>query len=388
MRSLAILSLALAAPVLSQANTAVTLTVGNMVYSQQPLLTTNAYVDASMMGQGAASPDHLFSNWWYYRVAGDTQETSFRLDAAPNAPTRVVSAPTIVTTWPNVAGRGLFSAVLTNILVSTSATTGYLVNQMSITNTTNAPLAIDMFSYVDIDTNGSNVANDCFGDGRSQYVERQASLTYQGEFYCPDADTSMVTAWLTTTPGMLPFILTNTTLDNLTAFPGTLLNADCAGAFQWTRTIPANGTMNFTSYVAVMSARPLQSLYGTAGPGTPGLPVIGASARAIVAPAVGLRSFQVTLSNARATSLAVLISNFTQAALPLAGLQIWVDPNGAATFLGVTSATGTHFQTFNVPPLAGLVGLNLKHQFLVSDPGGVAGFASYTQGLAQTLGGW
>jgi hypothetical protein len=390
-RPFALTSLALvAATAPAQTTTTVTLSVANMQYTQNALsATSNTYVAASLRGLGSAGPNHLFSNWWWYRVAGDTQETSFRLDAAPNAPTRTVAAPTIVTSWPNVAGRNLFSAVLTNTLVSTGTSTGYLVNQLVVTNTSAAPLTIDIFAYADIDTNGSNVANDCYGNDRSQYVERTASLTAASEYYCDGADATMVTPWLTTTAGALPFLLSNTTVDNLTGWTGTLLNADCNGAFQWNRTIAPNASETYTTYLAVINPRPLESLYGSAGAGTPGLPTIRASERAITVPgAIVPRSFAIQLGNAVPTSLSVLVANFTQAALVVNGLQVWVDPIGAVTLFGLTDGSGADSRTFGVPGSATFAGLTLNHQYFVLDAGGVGGFASYTQGLAQTVGRW
>jgi len=63
MRPLAIVSLALVPPVLAQTNATVTLTVGNMVYTQSALsATSNTSVVASLTAQGAAGANHLFGN--------------------------------------------------------------------------------------------------------------------------------------------------------------------------------------------------------------------------------------------------------------------------------------------------------------------------------------
>jgi hypothetical protein len=184
-------------------------------------------------------------------------------------------------------------------------------------------------------------------------------------------------------------MLLNATVDNLTGWSGSMLNNDWNGAFQWSRTLPPSGSATFTSFLAVITSRPLESLYGTAGAGTPGLPTIAGSARAITVPtAVVPRSFDVVLGNALPGALSVLVTNFTQAALTINGLQVFVEPAGAATSFGLTNASGGDSQTFQVPGSATLAGLQLNHQYFVLDSGGVGGFASYTQGLAQTLGSW
>jgi hypothetical protein len=389
---LALVAAAAAAP--AQTTTTVILTNGNMEYRQValPAVTSNTWCGADLRSAGGASLDALFSFWWYYRVAGDTQETTFRNDAAPNAPTRVLTPPVMTTTWPNVAGRNLFSAQLINVLVSTGTDRGYVTGAMSITNISGSPLTIDIFTLSDLDVGGSSVGyltNVSWGNVRSQYTEQQGAAVHALEFYCPDADAVQVDDYLTTTPGRLPYLLTNTTVDNLSGWSGTYGPGDHNGAFQWHRTIAPNQTMTFTAYIAMTGHKPLQSLYGTAGAGTPGLPTIRTSERAIVDPTNAVpRSFDVQLGNARPLSAAFLLSNFTQASTTIAGLSVWVDPNGAFTRFALVDSSGNAALTFGVPPIGSLYGLTLDHQYFVLDSGGVGGLAAFTQGLFQQIGSW
>ncbi len=389
------LSLATLAPFAAAQTAAhVTITNANMVFRQGPLpaATSNTWAPADLRASGATGVDNLFSLWWYYRVAGDAQEFTFRDDAAPNAPTRVVSGPTIVTTWPDVAGRGLFSAMLTEVLVSTGPDRGYVVAAMSVTNLTANPLTIDVFSLSDLDVGGSSsgyLTNLSWGNLRSQYTEQQNTTLPGLEYYCPDADRVQVDPYLTTTPGRLPYLLTNNTVDDLSGWSGTFGPGDHNGAFQWHRVLPPSGVANFTVYVAMTTQRPLQSLYGTAGAGTPGLPVIGTSERAMLDPTAStVRSFDVQLSGALPGAPAVLMTNFAQAALTIAGLQVWVDPNGAPTLFRLTDAAGAAATTIAVPPDPTFYGLSLRHQWFVLDAGGAGGLAAWTQGLSQSIGSW
>jgi hypothetical protein len=263
---------------------------------------------------------------------------------------------------------------------------------MAITNTSAAPLVVDVFSLSDLDVGGSTsgyLTNVSWGDIRSQYTEQDATTLPGLEFYCPDADRVQVDPYLTTTPGRLPFLLTNTTVDDLAGWNGTFGPGDHNGAFQWQRTIAPSATETFTVYVAMTSARLLQSLYGTAGAGSTGLPAIGARERASVDPTTAVaRGFDVQLTGALPFAPSILLTNFAQSALVLQGIQVWVDPIGAATTFVLADAVGGAAVTINLPPVGALYGIALNHQFIVLDSGSANGLASYTQGLAQTIGSW
>jgi len=385
---------ATAVDVSAQTTSAATITNGNMVYVQAalPSVASNSWAGADLRSTGAAGLDALFSLWWWYRVGNDTQEFSFRNDAAPNAPTRVVNGAVMVTTWPNVGGRNLLSAVLTNVLVSTGTDRGYVQATMALTNTSANPLVVDLFALSDLDVGGSTtgyLTNVTYGNIRSQYTEQQAAAVHALEFYCADADRVQVDPYLTTTPGRLPYLLTNTTRDDLAGWNGSFGPGDHNGAFQWQRTLAPNATSSHTVYIAMTGQKPLQSLYGSAGAGSLGLPTIGTSERAIVDPTAAVpRSFDVQLSNALPSTIAFLVVNFTQASLVVQGLSVWVDPVGAATLLALVDNVGNAAVTIQMPPDGSLYGVPLNHQYFVLDGAGVGGLASYTQGLAQQIGTW
>lgn len=385
---------ALAAITLAQTTSSVVVTDVNMVYRQGPLPTptSNGWPSADLRASGSASVDNLWSLWWYFRVAGDAQEFTFAQDPAPDTPTRTVTNPAIVTYWPDLYGRGLLSATLTEVVARTGPGRGYVVATMQLTSLVTGPLTVDLFSLSDLEAGGSTslyATNVAWGDIHSQYAEVNASTLPGIEFYCPDADQVQVDVFGPSTPGRLPYILSNGTVDNLTGWNGVFGPADHNGAFQWHRTIPPLGTSSFTVYVALTGNRPLQSVYGTAGAGTAGLPTIDTDERAIVDPTGATpRGFAVELGNALPSTGAVLITNFTQVAQVYQGIQFWVDPLAAVGRIVITDSTGAARAPIALPPWGSLYGLELDHQFVVFDSAGPNGFASWTQGLSQHIGSW
>lgn len=372
-----------------------TIVNGNMIYTQGnlPPSTSNAWAYADLQANGAGSTDQLWSLWWYYRVAGDTRETTFRLDQAPNTPIRVATAAEILTTWPNVDGRGLFQADLTERLVSTDVDSGYVKATMEITNLTASPLTIDLFSLSDLEVGGSTSGyafNVAWGDVHSQYCEQQGAPAEAGvEYYCPDADRVQIDTYSPTTPGHLPYLLTNAIVDDLAGWNGTYGPGDHNGAFQWHRTIPAASKLPFTVFVAILSKKPAQSAYGTAGAGAPGLPTISTSERAIIDPtSVVARGYDVLLANALPSSIALLASSLTTAAIVLPDLEIYVDPASALTSVALIDANGHASSPIALPNDPSLFGVSVYHQFFVIDTAASNGLLAWTGGLQQQIGTW
>lgn len=94
--------------------------------------------------QPAPFVDHMFQQWWFYRVAGGTQETQLPFPAPSESYTgNVVS---LGFTEP------LFSALATVTLTDgVSAGAATATHTMVITNTSAAPLSMQFFCYVDLD---------------------------------------------------------------------------------------------------------------------------------------------------------------------------------------------------------------------------------------------
>lgn len=196
----------------------------------------DASPEANFMGVGAG--DQLFETGWWFRVAGDTQETFF---PAPTTESYTGNVSTI--TWADVGGRGLFRAQEVSRVTDTTAS-GNVRMVMSLTNlSSTAPLNLSLFNMTDLDVNGSAA-----GD--------RATLV-QSPFHLRISDTAAGFAQLVGLGAdafsVLPFSaatdvaaqLTNATV---TDFANTGLPFgpnDFTGGLQWNATIPPAATRSF-----------------------------------------------------------------------------------------------------------------------------------------------
>jgi hypothetical protein len=188
--------------------------------------------------------DHLFEHGWWFRIAGDAAETRF---PAPDSQSYVGTVATL--NWANVSARG-FAAKLVMTLVQDSATSGRVQSELTLTNNTAGDLNITVFCYADIDLQPSSgndsatlvTANDHIalttGGGANTAAHR-----------CRGADALRVTTFAALRNVLNDAAITNLDNGGLPFGPG-----DYTGAFQWTRTIPAAGSMAFVSVLAVNSA--------------------------------------------------------------------------------------------------------------------------------------
>jgi hypothetical protein len=95
---------------------------------------------------GLGNPDHLSSSWWWFRMPGDTRETAFS-----NA---------ISSSWVGNSGRMDFvypSFTATMIFRVTGVINGFgvLTETVTIRNTTNSTISLDLFNFNNIDLAGT-----------------------------------------------------------------------------------------------------------------------------------------------------------------------------------------------------------------------------------------
>ncbi|MCG8465275.1 MAG: hypothetical protein MI750_10555 [Xanthomonadales bacterium] len=124
-----------------------TITDGAVSFTYNGLGTGGA-ANADLAGTGPGG-DQLFSYWWYYRISGDPQETNF-----PSPDAEVYAGNMATLSWTDVNTRG-FSADLTHVVTDTGGPSGTLDSVLSISNISSAPIAIDIFVYVDADVAGT-----------------------------------------------------------------------------------------------------------------------------------------------------------------------------------------------------------------------------------------
>ena len=76
-----------------------------------------------------AGPDHLFEDWWYFRIDGDADETVL---PAPDIQSYTGSVATLG--WSDVGGLGLFDAQLVTSLFGGGGATSHVRHELTITN--------------------------------------------------------------------------------------------------------------------------------------------------------------------------------------------------------------------------------------------------------------
>lgn len=364
-------------PVVAQTASAVTITNGNMTFTQSVLPVIEGLSTADALDGGGG--DILYQHWWWFRVSGDGREYVFPRDAAA---TRVAGGSSIATNWPDVASRGVFAASLHQDLFSTGANSGYLRERMTIRNLTGSPLTIDLFAYTDFDVEGGG-ADVTRGNPSSQAVVDFYHATLGGEFVGQGNTRSQVGTFNTVQP-----LLTNTTVDDLAGWSGEFGPGDCSGAMQWTLTIPVNGAATVTDYLATMACRPQLTTYGSGRGGSRGVPTIQADGFLLQSP-LGPRQTRVQLGNGAANALAACLLSLNQGNSNPFGINLLVDLATLDAAFAVTNASGAASRALIVPPSAPILcGVNLFAQWLVSDATAANGLAAWSAGLQMGSGGW
>lgn len=252
--------LTLAGTALGQAGTGATISDANMFFTtaNSPTSATGTgAASADFRAGGAASTDHMFQHWWWYRLAGDNRENAFA--NASSSATIGTSIHTISYTYAT------FTAFMEFEIISTGADSGFLRSSLSITNTSAAPISITLFNYTDLDVNGSFGGDSALLTGPNTIrVNDGRSLTYSG---------IGASAWQVAAFSQVRDLLANNVVDN---FNSTLLPfgpGDFTGGFQWSDVVIDPG---FTrSVVATVSITPV--------------PTPGAAALVGLAGLVGLR---------------------------------------------------------------------------------------------------
>jgi hypothetical protein len=232
--------LALAATAYGQTGTGFTITHGDAVFTQgaHPTVGTGTGVSgANLRDSGPTGTDHLFQSAWWFRVAGDTRETTFfntALDPVSG------SQATLRYTQP------LFSAVLTHE-VNDPGVGATLVQAMQITNTSANPLVMALFYYADFDVSGTAGSDSAvLLDPERIRITDGANFT---EMLGVGADNYRVGTFGSTRLGLADALVTDFANEGLPFGPG-----DFTGAFQWNRTIGAGESLTIYAGLSVNTA--------------------------------------------------------------------------------------------------------------------------------------
>lgn len=217
---------------------------------------------------GATS--QLYWTWWWYRVSGDTQETEF-----PMADSEVYAGNTYTYIWSDVSGRGLFSAQLVVTVTDTGANTAVVEQALTLANLGAGDLAIDVFSYADIEIDGSSwddTAIDLSGGGNNYMSATDSGgvvVEYRVNFVSNSA--YEVQTWSDIYDDLSDAAVTNFTNSGLPySTPG-----DLEAGFQHSRTIPGGGSAKYQAFLAIDDTAPAAVTLDDLAARSPGALVVG-----------------------------------------------------------------------------------------------------------------
>lgn len=218
--------------------------------------TATAEPSANFITTGAGGTDHVFGNWWWYRLAGDNREFALNSSGGGATSSFAGSIGTMTQFYPS------FRADITWEVQDTGSQFGYFTSTVAITNTTGSPITIDLFHYLDADFNGTAATDSAslVAPGLIRITDSAAPTIY-GEYSAVNADNYQVGAFSTVRQ-----LLTNTTVNNFNNSGLPFGPADFTGGFQWSGiTISPGSTRAVTVSFAVVPAPASIALLGLGG---------------------------------------------------------------------------------------------------------------------------
>jgi hypothetical protein len=189
---------------------------------------------------GVGTGDQLFEFGWWVRIGAATQET-----VLPAPTTQTYSGDTSTITWTNLLGSGL-NVVETATVTGLGASSGTVSAVLAMTNTTGAPVEVNVFHMVDADVGGSAAGDSAvkLPDGliRTTDATNAAAMV---DYEATGADAHQVLAFNASTDvaaGLSNLTVSDFANTGLPFGPG-----DVTAGRQWAdRTIPAGTTRTFS----------------------------------------------------------------------------------------------------------------------------------------------
>jgi hypothetical protein len=364
-----------------------TITAGNAEFSFRTYPTANTATagTANFRVAGATSTDHLYHTWWWWRLHTDAREFALHNGTATQpAPVAVFAGRNATLTWPSVDSRNL-RAQLALTLASAGAAGAVLVQRLTVTNNTGAPIRLNLFAYVDIDQCGffANLATAVRAN--TQRITDPMCSTV-GQVYAPGAHHHLVASFPAVRQRLLDTVADVLDDSGLPYGPG-----DYTSAFQWQDiVVPAAGS--YSAYLLLAQDVPLTacsrvasaSAYGNAKPGSNGLstwnldhlPFLGLPATLLIENGLAGSPPQLYLGTAPSSIY-----------FPPFDVTLLIDlAQSSLSFFGATfDANNRSSTTFTLPSVAPLCGASLYVQGFYIDPGATRGVA-HTPGLRWNLG--
>ena len=204
----------------------------------------NSLTPGSADFQPDGGTDHLFQNWWWFRVDGAPSET------------RMTWFPTSQSYVGNVASLGaseaLFDWRLRVQLTDGGAPGEALIGQaMTLTNTSNGPLRVSLFNYADFDVSGT-FSGDSAILAAANLIRITDGIT--GDF--AEFQGVGASAWAVQSFAGLRTLLDDGAITNFSNTGLPFGPGDWTGAFQWRLSIPVGGSVTVFEFLSVNMAVP------------------------------------------------------------------------------------------------------------------------------------
>lgn len=398
--SLSLLS-ALGLAVGTTAQTAVTINsacTANVSYTfnagHLPLANTGAGGSANLRWNGVAGQDQLFANSWFYRIASDTREFSFSRAATsglvnPATPIAVnATGDAAAIEWVNLDGKGINARMTTRVYSTASAaapTGGVASLCLELSNTTGAPIVVNVFNYADFDVCGTAGTDNAVFVGPPRQIEITDAACAVRAYHLGCGWNNYLTAPFGAASAQSLCI--NAVVDNLgnTGIP--FVNGDWTNGYQWMDvTIAPGGVARFYAGLACDRQIPCcdpatVDTYCNGKAGTNGIPVWAEN------PLFVCGRTNLTVRNGLTGSAPTVFLGAAPACIPVPPFgTLAVSPILTSFGLPAFDAAGVSTVCLEVPWNAGLCGAVLTMQALFAD-GGAAGFPlAHTAGIRFTIG--
>lgn len=237
---------ALASAAMAQSGTGGTVTNGfsSFTITDSPTSGTSTGPSANFSVGGTGNPDHLTSSWWWFRMPGDSRETAF--------------ANATSASWVGNTGRmdfvyPSFTATMVFKVLGVSNGFGVLTETVTIRNTTNASLTLDLFNYNDIDLVGTG-GNDVTSLPAANIVRFTDSAVPGWR-----ADYEGTNAFAFGPATNIRDLLTDASVNNFGA-SGAVGSGNREGAFQWTITLAPGDAATASATITIVPAPGVSAL--------------------------------------------------------------------------------------------------------------------------------
>jgi len=200
---------------------------GNSSYKYNHLLNSFPYTNFTLDGE-----DYLNSDWWFYRIQGDTQEKSL-----PHPDKIEYHSYGLILSWFDLDNRGKIKLIMIIDIFQDNSLGAHLNQEVYIENLTNEEIDIHVFKYFDFDIYDV-LNNEATLESEPDYIKVFGGDGQNIDFAEMRAGGNI--AYQVQEQPTIRQIFSNTQVDDLDNSGLPFGPGDFAAAFQWNSTIPPN----------------------------------------------------------------------------------------------------------------------------------------------------